>query len=86
LDVNPGDSYKKAQGKIVAYHGTADKAVSMQAFADLAILLEQENVPHEMITYSGAPHAFTKFGTERYRELADKKSWKHFTEFLTEVL
>jgi dienelactone hydrolase len=39
-----------------------------------------------MITYSGAPHAFTVFGSSRYREDADKKSWKRFTEFLAEVL
>jgi dienelactone hydrolase len=43
-------------------------------------------VVHEMITYSGAPHAFTVFGTDRYREDADKKSWKRFTEYLEQTL
>ena len=38
-----------------------------------------------MVTYSGAPHAFTVFGSPRYREDADKKSWKLFGEFLGEV-
>jgi len=38
-----------------------------------------------MITYSGAPHAFTIYGSERYREDADKKSWLRFTEFLKEI-
>jgi len=39
-----------------------------------------------MITYSGAPHAFTVFGSDRYRQDADTKSWQRFTEFLSETL
>jgi dienelactone hydrolase len=31
-------------------------------------------------------HAFTVFDSSRYREDADKKSWKRFTEFLAETL
>ena len=37
-------------------------------------------------TYSGAPHAFSVFGTDRYREDADKKSWTRLGVFLKEVL
>ena len=67
-------------------HGTADKAITMDQFADLAKELETAGVAHEMITYSGAPHAFTVFGSKRYQEAADKKSWKRFTEFLADTL
>ncbi len=35
--------------------------------------------------FGGAPHAFTVFGSQRYREEADSKSWKRFLEFLSEV-
>ena len=52
----------------------------------LARELEENKVSHEMITYGGAPHAFTVFGSNRYREDADKKSWQRFTEFLKETL
>ncbi len=38
-----------------------------------------------MITYSGAPHAFTVFGSGRYQEAADKQSWKRFSDFLGEM-
>jgi len=31
-------------------------------------------------------HAFTVLGGNRYQEIADKKSWKRFTEFLTDTL
>ena len=39
-----------------------------------------------MITYSGAPHAFTVFGSERYRKDADEKSWQRFTGYLATTL
>jgi dienelactone hydrolase len=55
----------------------------MSQFASLAEQLETANVKHEMITYSGAPHAFTVFGSPRYREDADRKSWASFSNFLT---
>ena len=47
---------------------------------------EKAGVKHEMITYSGAPHAFSVFGSDRYREDADKKSWARLGAFLKEVL
>ena len=58
----------------------------MQEFAGVAVELEKARVKHEMITYSGAPHAFSVFGTDRYREDADKKSWTRLGVFLKEVL
>ena len=67
-------------------HGTADSAITMDQFAALANELESAGVKHEMITYSGAPHAFTVFGGSRYQETADKKSWKRFQEFLADRL
>jgi dienelactone hydrolase len=67
-------------------HGSADSNITLQDFADLATEFEQQGVSHEMITYSGAPHAFTVFGSERYREDADAKSWQRFVEFLAATL
>ena len=67
-------------------HGSADTAISMEQFAALATELEQAGVKHEMITYGGAPHAFTVFESERYREDADRKSWARFSQFLKEQL
>jgi len=86
LKTPEGQDYSKAKGKFLILHGTADTAVSMQDFATLAYELEAKGVSQEMITYGGAPHAFTVFGGDRYREDADKKSWRRFTEFLDETL
>jgi dienelactone hydrolase len=81
-----GQDYSKTRGKLLILHGTADTSVTMEDFAALAINLEKAKIPHEMITYGGAPHAFTVFGEERYRKDADEKSWQRFSGFLTETL
>jgi dienelactone hydrolase len=86
LKTPQGQDYTKARGKILIMHGSADTAITMDQFAGLAQELESAGVPHEMITYGGAQHAFTVFGSKRYQEAADKKSWKRFTEFLQDTL
>jgi dienelactone hydrolase len=86
LETPEGQDYSLAKGKFLVLHGTADTAVTMEHFANLAKDLEANHVEHEMITYGGAPHAFTVFDNERYREDADKKSWQRFTDFLDNTL
>lgn len=81
-----GQSYAKTNGKLLILHGTADTNITMDHFAALAKELEENGIAHEMITYGGAPHAFTVFGSKRYRADADKKSWDRFTGFLKETL
>ena len=86
LKTPQGQNYSKTRGQILIMHGSADTAITMDQFADLANELESAGVDHEMITYGGAQHAFTVFGQKRYQEAADKKSWKRFTEFLADTL
>ncbi|KHT51933.1 dienelactone hydrolase family protein [Vibrio sinaloensis] len=82
LSTPEGQNYQSTTVPILVLHGTADSAIPMSQFAQLATELETQKIAHEMITYSGAPHAFTVFGSERYRADADKKSWQRFGEFL----
>ncbi len=84
LSTPEGQDYSKTKGKVLILHGTADSKITKDQFAKLARELEQNSIPHEMITYSGAPHAFTAFTSNRDREDADKKSWKRFTGLLKE--
>ena len=86
LKTPAGQDYTATRGTILVMHGSADKAITLDQFADLAKELESAAVAHEMVTYGGAPHAFTVFGSSRYRETADKNSWNRFSKFLTEVL
>ena len=86
LSTPEGQDYSKAKGQVLILHGTADSAITMADFAALANEMEAHGVRHEMISYGGAPHAFTVFGAERYREDADRKSWQRFVAFLDETL
>ncbi|MEE4243389.1 MAG: dienelactone hydrolase family protein [Desulfopila sp.] len=86
LETPEGQDYSAAKGTILVLHGSADTAVTLDHFATLAKELEEQKRDHEMITYSGAPHAFTVFDTPRYREDADRKSWQRFIGFLQETL
>ncbi|GAA3947258.1 dienelactone hydrolase family protein [Allohahella marinimesophila] len=80
----PSDqNYDKVKAPLLILHGTADTAIPMSEFAGLAVELENAGAEHEMITYGGAPHAFTVFGTERYKKDADMKSWRRLGEFLS---
>lgn len=84
LDTPPRQDYSNTQGEILVLHGSADESVSMDDFANLGKTLETADVPHEMITYSGAPHAFSVMGSERYDARADKRSWARYMAFLDE--
>ncbi|MGE0528179.1 MAG: dienelactone hydrolase family protein [Bdellovibrionales bacterium] len=84
LETPEGQSYNETKGSILVFHGTADTAITMDQFADLAKRLEGAKIPHEMTTYGGAPHAFTVFDSPNYRKDADEKSWAKFVAFLRE--
>ncbi len=86
LTTPEGQDYAKTKGSLLILHGTADRSVTMSDFASLAEQLEKQKLPHEMITYSGAPHAFTVFGSSRYHKVADEKSWQRFIEYLDATL
>lgn len=85
LKTPDNQSYDQTKGKVLVFHGSADTAIPLSQFSDLASELENHQVDHEMVTYSGAPHAFTVFGSKRYHQEADKQSWARFTTFLSEV-
>ena len=86
LQTPQGQDYAKAKGGFLILHGSAGKAVSLDQFAALGKKLEAAGLEHEMITYSGAPHAFSVFGSSRYREKADRKSWVRFVDYLADTL
>ena len=85
LKTPTGQDYSNTRGEVLIMHGSADSAITMDQFAGLTNELEAAGVKHQMVTYSGAPHAFTVFGSDRYRKDADTKSWRLFGEFLTQL-
>lgn len=86
LTLPSGQDYSQAKGPLLVLHGTADSHVTMDHFAQLAQDMETAGTAHEMVSYGGAPHGWTVFGSPAYREGADQKSWAQFGRFLAEVL
>lgn len=86
LKTPEGESYPAATPPLLILHGGADTSVTMEDVAALSRELEAAKVPYEIQVYSGAPHGFTLWDTDRYRKDADEKSWAAFTEFLSAVL
>ena len=83
LELPAGQTYDKTKGEILVFHGSADEAVPIEDFTALGKTLEASGVPHEMLTYSGAVHAFTDFDNpDRYNARADERSWRRYTDFL----
>lgn len=82
LSTPEGQEYSKDTPPLFIAHGGADTSITMDHVADLSKRLEAAGVTYEIEVYSGAPHAFTVFGSDRYRKVADEKSWATFTEFL----
>jgi len=58
----------------------------MADVAGFATEMEAAGATYTIEVYSGAPHAFTVFGSNRYQERADRESWAAFTRFLGERL
>jgi dienelactone hydrolase len=86
LALPEGQDYSTTKGAVLTLHGSADGHVTMDHFSTMVEDLEKAGVPNEMITYGGASHGWTVFGSGAYREDADRKSWKRFSEFLEEML
>ena len=85
LGTPEGQSYAATQAPVLVFHGSADRAISLQDFAQLGSELEAAGVPHELTSYGGARHAFTVFGSDRYDAGADEHSWERFLAFLEEL-
>lgn len=81
LDAPEGADYSKTDAPILVMHGGADAGIPNALAAQAADAMEAAGVTYEVQIYSGAPHAWTVFGSDRYREHADKQSWDAFLDF-----
>lgn len=86
LKTPDGQDYSKTNAPLLIMHGGADAGIPMAQVAEVSELMEAAELDYEIEVYSGAPHAWTVFGSDRYRAKADEKSWEAFNEFLGERL
>lgn len=82
LSTPEGQDYSAVDAPILIAHGGADASIPNSEAAGLATRLEEAGKPYLLEIYSGAPHAFTVFGSSRYQERADKLSWESFSQML----
>jgi len=81
-----GGAWPADAAPLLVMHGGADQGPSMTDLAAFVGRLEAASATYDVEVYSGAPHAFTVFGSENYRERADLRSWDTFLRFLDERL
>lgn len=82
LSTPEGQTWTGDEPPLLVLHGGADTAVKMEDVAALVGELEAAGNSYELEIYSGAPHAFTVFDSNSYREAADMASWDAFSTFL----
>lgn len=87
----PGDA-KNIKGKVLVLHGAVDPHVKPAEVSAFQKAMDKAGVDYQLIAYSGAVHAFTskEAGNDpkkgaAYNEVADRRSWEHFKDFLNEV-
>lgn len=81
-----GQEWPEEVPPLLIAHGGADTSVTMEDVSGLVEELEAIEATYTVEIYSGAPHGFTEFDSDRYQERADEKSWAAFLAFLEEVL
>lgn len=86
LDAPEGADYSATPAPVLVMHGGADTGIPNALAAKTADMLEEAGVTYEVEIYSGAPHAWTVFGSDRYQQLADEKSWDAFMTFTDRYL
>ena len=86
LSTPEGQGWSGDEPPLLILHGGADSSITLDDVATLGAELEEAGTTYRIEIYSGAPHAFTVFDSDRYDERADEESWNAFTGFLEEQL
>ncbi len=81
---DPSDA-KQIKAPLLILTGAADPVVPDEAVLAFTDELRAADADFEIVSYSGAPHAFTLPGIPPYRPKADARSWQRLTGFLEEV-
>jgi len=87
----PGDA-QRVKAKMLILHGGADPTMSPQQLEAFFKSIDKAGVDWQLIVYSGAKHAFTNPGVDRYHlsaakynAEADHRSWKAMKQFFAEI-
>lgn len=84
LGTPEGQGWDGDEPPIMVFHGASDSVIPMEDVATFTNELTEAGGDFRIEVYSGAPHAFTVFGSDSYREEADMESWEAFKTFLSQ--
>jgi dienelactone hydrolase len=86
------EQQKRIQAPILVAHGEADAFVPIERIEAFKAALDAAGADWQMVTYSGARHAFTNPGADeygienlQYDVKADKRSWTLMQTFFDEI-
>lgn len=86
LGTPEGQKWDGDEPPILVMHGASDTSITMDDVEMFTNELNEAGNTFTVEVYSGAPHAFTVFGSDRYQERADTESWQAFSDFLGDNL
>lgn len=66
---------------VLGLYGEADPAIPLERVEALRAALAQHHIPHEIITYPDAPHAFYNDTSANYRPEAARNAWHRTLAF-----
>lgn len=85
LTTHDGDGIDRISGSVLVMTGAEDPVVPDEAVVAFENELRtRPDLDWQVVTYAGAPHAFTVPGPN-YRATADRRSWREIEGFLAEV-
>jgi len=77
----PADSTGLMSGSILAIFGGADRGIPREAVETFADALAATGVPHEVVTYPGAPHSFFDRKAEDFADTS-ADAWERVLRFI----
>lgn len=77
----PVEVVDRMEGRVLGIFGGADEGIGPEAVAEWEAALAAANVPHEIVTYEGAPHSFFD---RKHAEFADASAdaWRRVLDFV----
>jgi carboxymethylenebutenolidase len=72
---------REIRGPVLGLFGGADESIPAEDVEAFDSALESAGVPHELITYPGAPHSFFDRGFDEHAE-ASADAWRRVLDFL----
>jgi carboxymethylenebutenolidase len=79
----PVDLVEEMDGRVLAIFGGADEGIGPDAVAEFEAALAGAGVPHEVVTYEGAPHSFFDRKQADFAD-ASADAWRRVLDFVAE--